>query len=153
MPDVNELLRPSLGSEASPATSIYSTTVGYIAAFFGGPIGGTAIALTNSWRLKRLGKDWPLGVIAVALTGGMAWWEQRAGGINWLNAHFGSGGQRFAVRVVGLAMFAVIYLIHRRYYRSMDMMGIKPPSGWIPGIAATVGGIAVMAALGDVLAP
>ena len=153
MADRNELLQPSLGSEASAATSIYSTTTGYLAAFFGGPLGGAAIALTNSWRLKRLGKDWPLALVALALTGGMAWWEQRAGGLAWLTSHFGSSGQRFAVRVVGIAMFAVIYLIHRRYYRNMEMLGITSPSGWIPGIAAILGGIAAMTALGQVLAP
>jgi hypothetical protein len=150
---MNELLKPSLGSEASAATSIYSTTTGYLAAFFGGPIGGAAIALTNSWRLKRLGKDWPLALVAIALTVGMAWWEQRAGGLAWLTKQLGSSGPRFAVRVVGLAMFAVIYLIHRRYYRNMDMMGITAPKGYAPGIAAIIAGIAVMAALGDLLAP
>ncbi|HEY1283380.1 MAG TPA: hypothetical protein VGE96_02765 [Steroidobacteraceae bacterium] len=153
MPDRNELLQPSLGRQVSAATSIYSTTTGYLAAFFGGPLGGAAIALTNSWRLRRLGRDWPLALVALALTGGMAWWEQRAGGLAWLNSHFGNSGQRFAVRVVGIAMFAVIYLIHRRYYRNMDMMNIKPPSGWVPGIAAIVGGIAAMMMLGQVLAP
>lgn len=153
MPDRNELLQPSLGSDASPETSIYSTTTGYMAAFFGGPIGGAAIALTNSWRLKRLGKDWPLALVAVALTLGVTWWEQRAGGLAWLTSHLGSSGPRFAVRIVGLAMFAVIYLIHRRYYRNMDMMGIKAPSGWVPGIVAIIAGMAILTALGDLLAP
>ena len=153
MADRNELLQPSLGSETSAATSIYSTTTGYLAAFFGGPLGGAAIALTNSWRLRRLARDWPLAIVALALTGGMAWWEQRAGGLAWLTSHFGSSGQRFAVRVVGIAMFAVIYLIHRRYYRNMEIMGIRPPSGWIPGIVAILGGVGAMTALGQVLAP
>jgi len=34
----------------------------------------------------------------------------------------------------------------------MDMMGIKPPSGWIPGIVAILGGVGAMMALGEVLA-
>ena len=152
MADRNELLQPSLGGEASAATSIYSTTTGYMAAFFGGPLGGAAIALTNSWRLRRLGKDWPLAVVAIVLTGGMAWWEQRMGGLTWLRSNFGSSGERFAVRLVGLAMFGVIYLIHRRYYRSMEMMGITPPSGWVPGVAAILGGVIVMSVLGEWLA-
>jgi hypothetical protein len=153
MQDRNELLQPSLGSDASPASSIYSATTGYVAAFFGGPIGGAAVALTNSWRLKRLGKDWPLALVAIALTVGTAWWEQRAGGLAWLDSHFGRSGQRFAVRIVGLAMFGIIYLIHRRYYRNMVMMGIKPPAGWGVGIAAVIVGMAILAALGNVLAP
>ena len=152
MADRNELLQPSLGSETSAATSIYSTTTGYLAAFFGGPIGGAIIALTNSWRLKRLGQDWPLGVVAIALAGGMVWWEQRAGGLVWLTSHFGSGGPRFAVRVVGLAMFAAMYLIHRRYYRNMELLNIKPPSGWIIGIGAIIGGFVTLEGLAVALA-
>src|SRR5262245_12304396 len=101
MADRNELLQPSLGSEMSAATSIYSTTTGYLAAFFGGPIGGAAITLANSWRLKRLGKDWPLALVALALTGGMMWWEAHAGGLAWLTSHLGDSGPRVAVRVVG----------------------------------------------------
>lgn len=149
MADRNDLLQPSLGGETSAATSIYSSTTGYLAAFFGGPLGGAAIALTNSWRLRRLGKDWPLAIVAIALTGGMIWWEQRLGGLAWLRSNFGSSGQRFAVRIVGIVMFTAIYLIHRRYYRNMDMMGIKPPSGWIPGIAAILGGAIVMSVVGE----
>jgi hypothetical protein len=149
MADLEDLLQPSLGGETSAATSIYSATTGYLAAFFGGPLGGAAIALTNSWRLKRIGKDWPLGIVAIALTGGMIWWEQRMGGLEWLRSHFGSSGQRFAVRIVGILMFAAVYLIHRRYYRNMDMMGIKPPSGWIPGLAAIIGGAMVLSVAGE----
>ena len=54
---------------------------------------------------------------------------------------------------IGLAMFAVIYFIHRPYYRNMDMMDIKAPSGWVPGIVAIISGIAILTALSYLLAP
>jgi hypothetical protein len=140
MNDRDELLRPSLGSETSPETSIYSATTGFLAAFFGGPLGGAIIAMVNAWRLKRLASDWPLAVAAIALTVGLLWWELRAGGAEWLVDIAGKNGVQIALRVAGLAFFSVVYAIHRTYYRSMELFAVEPPSGWALGFGATVAG-------------
>ncbi|HKE45115.1 MAG TPA: hypothetical protein VKB41_11330 [Steroidobacteraceae bacterium] len=149
----NELLQPSLDSDKGAATSIYSTTTGYMAAFFGGPLGGAVIALLNSHRLRRLAVDWPLGVVALAITTGTLWWEVRSGGTRWLVENLGPSGPRVAVRIMGLAMFGIVYLAHGKYYRNMSLFGLKPPSGWVPGIAAIVGGTLAMMGIAMLLAP
>jgi hypothetical protein len=150
--NINDLLQPSLDSEAGRETSIYSTTTGYMSAFFGGPLAAAGIALMNSHRLKRLGTDWPLSLLALALTVGILWWEVRGGGQSWLIAHLGRRGPSLVTSFAGLIAFGVIYAVHRKYYRNMELLGLKAPSGWIPGIAAIVLGSAAWAALARVLA-
>jgi hypothetical protein len=140
MNDRDELLRPSLGSETSPETSIYSATTGFLAAFFGGPLAGAIVAMVNAWRLKRLASDWPLAVAAIALTVGLVWWEERGGGAQWLFDVAGRSGVEIALRVAGLAFFSVVYAIHRSYYRSMELFAVEPPSGWALGVGAIVAG-------------
>jgi hypothetical protein len=151
MTDRDYLLRPSLSGEAAPETTIYSATTGYMAAFFGGPVGGAVVGLVNAWRLRRLGRDWPLALAAIAMAVGLSWWNVRGGGGAWLTEQFGRSGTEIALRVVGLVFFAGVYLIHRRYYRSMEMMGNEPPSGWVLGFAGAVVGLvatfSIMAAL------
>ena len=143
MSDHDDLLRPSLSGTNVPATAIYSATTGYVAAFLGGPVAAAVIAMMNSWRLRRLSKDWPLGLLAIVLLHTMLWWEFQKGGNEWLTAHLGSSGPRALRSVVSLLFFCGIYLLHYRSYRSMQLLGLKPPSGWVPGIIAVVIGILV----------
>ena len=149
----SELLRPSLGSHDSPATAIYSVRTGYLSAFIGGPLAAAAVALVNANRLKRLGTDWPVAVLAVLASLGLAWWEIRAGGRSWLDGRLGRGGSAFVLRITGLAIFGVVYLMHRMYYRGMAVMGGKAPSGWVLGVGAAVAGILATAAIDVALAP
>jgi len=151
MRNFDELMQPSLSGVEGPATSIYSMQTGYLAAFFGGPLGGATIALLNAHRLKRLGSDWPLGLAALGVTFGLLWWQLRSGGEAWLIGHLGHGGPGLAIRIVGLAFYGIVYAVHRQYYRNMALLGLEAPSGWIPGIAAIVGGAVVMLVLGYVL--
>lgn len=146
----DDLLQPTLGQRGSPATSIYSAQTGYVVSFFGGPLAGAAIALTNAYRLKRLRTDWPLGLLAIAGTVGPMWWWFRSGA-RWITALAGSDAGGVAFRVLGLAFFALVYGWHRQYYRNMAFFGITPPSGWLIGIAAVVGGIATNIGLAAVL--
>ena len=143
----DDLLQPSLAGTEASATSIYSATTGYVAAFLGGPVGAAVIALTNSWRLKRLAKDWPVVLLAIFITWAMVWWEVRMGGDAWLTQHLGSSGPRMLLRVTGLLFFCGIYALHYKSYRSMAVMGIQAPSGWVPGVVAVIVGISVMAGL------
>lgn len=142
----DDLLQPTLGRRDSPATSIYSALTGYVASFFGGPLAGAAIALANAYRLRRLGRDWPLALLAIAATAGPMWWWFRGGG-RWVTAHVGDGYQVIGFRALGLGFFALIYGWHRQYYRNMTLFGLTPPSGWVIGAAAVVGGIAADAGL------
>ena len=135
------------------ATAIYSATTGYVAAFIGGPVAGAVIALINSWRLRRLSKDWPLALLALAILHTMLFWEYRDGGNEWLTRYLGDSGPRVLRSVVSLLFFCGIYLLHYKSYRSMQVLGIKAPPGWIPGIVAIVIGIAVTFAFVAILNP
>lgn len=143
MNDNDDLLRPSLSGTNVQATAIYSATTGYVAAFLGGPVAAAVIALMNSWRLRRLSKDWPLALLAVALLHAMLWWEYRQDGGKWLSEYLGPSGPRVLHSVVSLLFFCGIYLLHYRSYRSMQLLGLKAPSGWVPGIIAVVIGFSV----------
>lgn len=138
----DDLLQPTLGHRASAATSIYSAQTGYVVSFLGGPLAGATVALANAYRLKRLGTDWPLGLIAMAATVGPMWWWFR-GGAQWIAAHAGGDAREVAFRALGLGFFALVYGWHRQYYRNMAFFGLTAPSGWLIGIAAVAGSIAV----------
>ncbi len=146
----DDLLQPSLGQRHSPATSIYSALTGYVASFLGGPLAGATIALANAYRLRRLRTDWPLGALAIAATAGPMWWWFR-GGAHWVTPHAGSGAAQILLQVLGLGFFALAYRWHRQYYRNMAIFGLSAPSGWLIGIAAIAGGVAVNLGLAAVL--
>jgi hypothetical protein len=145
-----DLLEPTLGHRASPATSIYSAQTGYVVSFLGGPLAGATIALANAYRLKRLRTDWPLALLAIAATVGPMWWWFR-GGAHWIAAHAGGDAGAVAFRALGLGFFALVYGWHRQYYRNMAFLGLPPPSGWLMGIAAVVASNAVNLGLAAVL--
>jgi hypothetical protein len=146
----DDLLQASLGHDG-PATSIYSAGTGYVASFFGGPIAGATIALVNSYRLKRLGTDWPLGLLALGVTVGPMWWWLR-GGAHWAISHGAVGVQQVVSRALGLGFFALVYALHRQYYRNMALFGLRPPAGWPIGLAAVIGSLALTYVLGVALA-
>jgi hypothetical protein len=139
----DDLLRPSLSGTNAQATAIHSAFTGYLVAFLGGPVAAAVIALINSRRLRRLSKDWPIALLALALLHTMLWWELRDGGDKWLTDLLGSSGPRAFRSVVSLLFFCGIYLLHYRSYRSMQLLGIKAPSGWVPGIIAVLIGFCV----------
>jgi hypothetical protein len=149
----NDLLQPSLSRTDAPATSIYSATTGYVAAFLGGPMGGAVVAMVNSWRLKRLGADWPMGLLAVLITATILYWEARMGGEGWLVERLGSGGPRMLLRVAAILYFVGIYALHYKSYRNMALLGIEPPSGWRLGIVGVVVGFAATAGLTALVQP
>ena len=151
MNDNDDLLRPSLSGTSTHSTAIYSATTGYIAAFLGGPVAAAGIALTNSVRMRRLTRDWPLALLALALLYVMLWWEIREGGNEWLRRYLGPSGPSALRSVVSLLFFCGIYLLHYRSYRSMRVLGLKAPSGWGPGIAAIIVGYAVTDAFTSIL--
>lgn len=151
MNDSDDLLRPSLGGSKAPATAIYSAITGYVAASLGGPVAGAVIAMLNARRLQRLSRDWPLALLSIALLYTLLWWELRNGGDDWLVHHLGRTGPSAVHTVVGVLFFCGLYLLHYTSYRSMQILGLKAPSGWVPGVVAVIIGAGVRYALTSML--
>ena len=141
-----ELLRPSLAADARVPQAIYSAGTGFLSSFFGGPVAGALIALANSQRLRRLHIDWPIALLAPAINVLIRlsvvdhFWD-------WLDRLLGKGSVRYVADLVGLAFFGLIYALHKPYYRSMSLLGLKAPNGLLPGIIAIAVGIATQYAL------
>ena len=141
-----ELLRPSLTADARAPQAIYSAGTGFLSSFLGGPVAGAMIALVNSQRLRRLRIDWPIALLALAINVLVRlsvvdhFWD-------WLDGLLGKGSVRFVADLIGLAFFGVIYALHKPYYRSMSLLGLKAPNGLGLGIVAIALGIAVQMAL------
>ena len=102
------LLEPSLRGDGQ-AVPIYSATTGYLIAFFGGPLAGCGIALIDAYRLRRLGREWPLAIAAVLLTGGLFAWQERGGEV-WAERLLGRGAGGLMYRVLGVVFFGAVYL-------------------------------------------
>lgn len=141
------LLSPSLDADSKPAAPIYSLQTGYLSSFIGGPIAASVIAGINSYRLRRLGSDAALLAGGVAASVALLWWEYRLGGNELLRQWFGASGPRIGLRAAGLAYFGLCYWVHRSAYRNMQIMGVTPPNGWLPGIAAVAVGLLTTIAL------
>jgi hypothetical protein len=145
IPD-RELLRPSLTADARAPDAIYSAGTGFVTSFLGGPVAGAMIALLNSHRLRRLGSDWPIALLALAISALVRlsvvdhFWD-------WLDGLLGKGSVRYVAELIGLAFFGMIYALHRPFYRSMSLLGLKAPNGLGVGIAAIGLGVTVQFAL------
>lgn len=138
----SDLLRPSLSADHNPSAAIYSIRTEFLTSFFGGPVAGAAVALINSYRLKRLAVDWPIGLIAIALCALLAWLSTH-GGWHWLDAALGRGSDAIGARVINLLFFAIVYAFHRTYFKSMSVLGITAPNGLAVGFGAIVLGLLV----------
>jgi hypothetical protein len=104
---------------------LYSASAGWAASIFGGAIGCAAVALINSYRLRRLHRDWLIAPVAVLIAIGPLWWRYRLGGGAWLRAHDLPDLTRLMAQLLGIGLFAVTYLLHRRIYRGMNFTGRK----------------------------
>jgi hypothetical protein len=146
----SELLRPSLTADIGSPRPIYSLRTGFLSSFIGGPVSGAAVALVNSYRLRRLSRDWPVAALALAICALMQWsialhWW------GWLDQSLGEASGQYVFKLLGLAFSGVVYAIHRPYYRSMSLLGLKSPDGTLVGIAAIVCGIALQFGLAYVI--
>jgi hypothetical protein len=134
----DDLLQPSLTADRADATAIYSATAGYVTSFLGGPVAALAFAAVNSRRLGRLRADAPLLIAGLVLFLGAMWWVLTGP----YHAEIGNRHLNTGVRGAGLLYFGAIYLLHRRHYRAMEMMGIESPKAWGIGIACVLAGVA-----------
>jgi hypothetical protein len=125
-----DLLRPTLsGYRQAPA--IYSSTGFFLATFFGGPVGAAVYASFNSYRLGRWSADLPVYVALAAAPFFVVL-------LLFKNGDLARGTVEVALRALALACFGAIYLMHRKFFRSARVAGVKPLSSWTPGILAVL---------------
>ena len=140
----DDLLRPTL-SDYQRTPELYNSTGFFMSAFFGGPVGAAIYGGANSHRLGRLSKDLSLllAVVAAAfllpcLLQVMGWLPRFASAIGGREVR----NYELVMRGFGLLAYGAIYLMHRKFFRSARVSGVKEIPGWVPGIAAVVAGIA-----------
>ncbi|MCW5621944.1 MAG: hypothetical protein KIS79_12635 [Burkholderiales bacterium] len=142
-----DLLRPSLSGGDSPVSAPYSMQTTFLTGFFGGPFAAIAIFAINSFRLRRISRDLPVGIgmLLVVLLGMWVLHRTAPGGaaLAWLEASLGSRSIRFVHQMAGLLIVGAAYLLHRREQRNSDLLGLKRPNGWVAGIACILLGTAL----------
>jgi hypothetical protein len=135
MSERDDLLRPSLQASDAGQKAIYSTTAGYLTAFFGGPFAAIGMSALNAWRLGRLRADALAMVAALALTFTVFAFLLRPDAFGQPDLEITTRSIRLATRVLGLALFGAFWLLHKRYYRGMQLLGLPPPNPWPAAIA------------------
>ena len=144
-----DLLHPTLSDYTRPP-ALYHTTGFALSAFFGGPVGAAVYSLANTTRLSRFKQDAPIVFILTALALLIPMMLVRFGQFDALTDFAGMTPRRtgeILLRALGLAIFGAIYLLHRRFFRSARVSGVKALPSWPVGIAAVLSGWAANAAL------
>ena len=135
----DDLLRPTLSAYSRPP-ALYHTTGFALAAFFGGPVGAAVYSLANTGRLSRLKQDAPAIVIvtAPALLIPMMLAAHRP--VRRSRGSCGHDATRCrrdaAARAWGSRASALLYFMHRRFFRAARVSGVKTLPSWPVGIAA-----------------
>lgn len=140
----NELLQPSIAKVDGPQRAIYSTTAGYLTAFFGGPFAAIGMAGLNAWRLGRLRTDAPALAGGAALAVGLVVFLLRPDLFGQADLDFSTRDLRIGVRILALLLFGAFWFLHRRYYRGMQLLGLESPQPWPAAIACIVANFALM---------
>lgn len=138
----DDLLQPSLSPSDDQAVAIYSTATGFLTSYFGGPVATAIIGLLNSHQLGLLRRDWWLGAAALSAVPGYFYWLDYGGGVSWLKDLTLEWIPPYLYRLMSVGFFGIVYLVQRRHFRSMTLLGLQPKAGWLPGILAVVAGIA-----------
>lgn len=143
-----DLLKPSLSPEVGrPCAAPYSTTSGFVAAFFGGPFGALVAAGMNIHRLRRWRQD--AGWLFAGLLLAFAWaWllPQSAVYPAWrtvVTEALGRNGWHYLERALSLALFLAACARHRQIDRAASLFGLPRPNGWIGGIVAIASGFVI----------
>lgn len=145
MPD--ELLRPTIGAGVDLSVRPWRLLSQSYVAFFGGVIAATVIASLNA---RRLGVDAAKRRLILVI-GGIGFVVAAAVFIV-LERRLGADDPYSAVPNVAMTVIAVVCsILQQRLQRPMDrafqLRGSDYRSLWGPGIAATLGGLAIQAAL------
>jgi len=131
---------------------LFSSTGFFVVSFFAGPAAAGVYGLANSHRLQRWRQDLPVVIAVVAASFWLLLFANRHGGLTAFAELLNDRPARamqIAVRALGLACFAAIYLMHRQHYRAARISGVQPVAGWVPGIIAFIIGLLANAALGE----
>ena len=137
---LSELLRPSLSGGATLARAPYSVTMGFLTAFFGGFFAAVAVIAVNSARLRRLRRDLPIVLSALAAYLALLFVLVATGWGAGLDGNMNKPAG-VLVRAVSLATFGIGYVMHRTEQRAADLMGLDRPGPWLVGIGCGLGGI------------
>jgi hypothetical protein len=136
----DDLLQPSLNTADAQRKAIYSTTAGYLTAFIGGPFAAIAMAAINSGRLRRLARDAVPLAVAILLSIGLYAFFARPEHFAQAGLEFTDRSARFGARLFALLLFGAFWLLHKRYYRGAELLGLEQPNPWVGGIACVVFG-------------
>ena len=135
--DNSDLLTPSLGERTT--NSIYSVGALIAAAFFGGGPAVAIMGFINSARLGRLRADavWLALLLFVAVGTVIFMFVYAAGDSDTLR------NVRVLNRAVGFGLCGALYLMHRRAFKAMTVLGLDPPSPYVTVIGAVVASVAL----------
>jgi hypothetical protein len=150
---LHSLLEPSLASDEQGVQVPYSARAGFMVAFFGGVFAIVIFSALNAKRLGRMRQDLVphilVGLLMFAAVSGVAYLD--AQGVRFAIFELlgdAERGKRYFFRLVALGLFGLSYLLHRRYYRSADLMVTSFPNPWPWGIgSAVIGGALSLVAL------
>lgn len=141
------LLRPSLSGTGAGVRAPYSTQMGMLASFFGGPFSALAVVGLNAWRLQRLRTEaLPLALLAVLTLGVDLWLMLRPAAVlpvAQLLHTAPDNAFHLLYRALSLAVFAAGLLLHRQHQRAADLLGLDRPRGLWMGLGLIVGGMAL----------
>jgi hypothetical protein len=143
----DDLLQPSL-SDDSLAKAPPTIQTMFLTSFFGGPVAAVLIAAVASYRLKRFARDLPVLLIFLTLSlSAIVWVNVSPDALairTWITTNVGSSGFTILYRLVGLACLAAVYLMHAKAHRNSQLLGLKPPNGWLVGLPCSIVGFLVM---------
>ncbi|MEL6950011.1 MAG: hypothetical protein AAGM16_07775 [Pseudomonadota bacterium] len=144
----DDLLSPSLAE--TTLVPIYSVGALIAAAFFGGGLAVTMVAMINASRLKRLAKDMIWLLLAAALSIGAVIWA--------ITASEGPESPRIPseariyIRAIGFGLCGAFFLLHRQVYRTMNLSGRPPPSPYVTVAVAVVASFGINLLVGTLVA-
>jgi len=121
---------------------IYSVRAAFLTSFFGGPIAAVLITLLNARRLRRLARDWPLALAAVAILIALRWSMSRHA-LAVLEPILGQNTEALLEELAGLGLFGIGYALHGPYHRSQSFLDLPTPNGLLTGILCILGAAVV----------
>ena len=126
---LSDLFEPVLGKQAKEP--IYSVGALMAAAFFGGAIAVFIVGIANMVRLKAQALSYVGLILGFGVTVSLSYGlpvvfelEARSNSV--------------LIRIGGFALMGLLYLMHRREYRSMQLMGTDAPSPYLIVIVACI---------------
>jgi len=147
---INDLLQPSLADGKSISKS-YSVMAHMLVAWFGGPLGASLFSIINLRQMgvaKRYKKTcatlFILSLIAILLPILIVLEQIQLPSALILGDL--KGTSKIGMRLLGVLIYGLFYLVFSRYYIASDQIPSNPPSSWKVGVAcALIGGFVALA--------